>query len=332
MHEQQTSWYATYRTGLFIAKQAEGISQETVQDYTGSLGYFAEWLKDGGLPSPTDLKAFFAWLPERPNGLDSDRKLSPKTVYNAWVSLKAFFRWYAEETGADNPMAKVPAPKVPETVIDSLTQDEVAAVIKACEYARSTQRAGQRAFAKRRPTAARDRAIVLTLLDAGLRAAELCNLSIDDVDLDSGKLFVRKGKGGKGRIVYVGKAARKALWRYLSKRKAKPTDPLLVTSDERPFDRDRLRQLLCNLGERAGVANLHPHRLRHTFATEFLQNGGNLLGLQRLLGHNSLEMVRRYAAIAEADLARAHETGSPADKWRLQESGLPPRTQRRSRR
>ncbi len=317
MAELDTSWYATYRTGFFIAKQAEGISQETVRDYTRGFDYFAEWLKDGGLPTSTDLKAFFAWLRERPNGLDPSRKLSPKTVYNAWVSLKAFFRWYAEETGSDNPMAKVPAPKVPEPVIDPLTHDEVKAIIKACEYARPTQREGQRAFVKRRPTAARDRAIVLVLLDAGLRATELCILRIDDVDLDSGKLFVRKGKGGKGRIVYVGKATRKALWRYLSKRKAKPTDPLFVTTNERPLDRNHLRHLLCNLGERAGVANLHPHRLRHTFATEFLRNGGNLLELQRLLGHSSLEMVRRYAAIADADLARAHETGSPADKWRL---------------
>ncbi len=65
------------------------------------------------------------------------------------------------------------------------------------------------------------------------------------------------------------------------------------------------------------MANLHPHRLRHIFATEFLRNGGNLLGLQRLLGHSSLEMVRRCAAIAEADLAKAHEAGSPAEKWRL---------------
>jgi integrase/recombinase XerD len=315
--ELRAPWYATYRTGFFIAKSAEGISKETVLDYTRSLGYFEEWLGDRDVPSASDLKAFFAWLRERPCGLGTGRKLSPKTVYNAWVALKSFFRWYGQETAADNPMTRVPAPKVPETVIEPLTQEQIASIVRSCDYAKSTQRPGQRAFVRRRPTASRDRAIVLVLLDAGLRASELCALRVDDLDLDIGKLLVRKGKGGKGRIVYVGRATRRALWRYLSKRKSGASDPLFITSDGRPFDRDRLRHLLDNLGDRSGVASLHPHRLRHTFATEFLRNGGNLLGLQRLLGHSSLEMVRRYAAIAESDLARAHETGSPADKWHL---------------
>ena len=321
MLQLEPSWYARLRAGFFIAKAAEGISQETVKDYTRSLGYFEEWLGTRASadrePSSADLKAFLAWLRERPNGLDHERKLSPKTIFNAWVALKSFFRWHAEETGGGNPMASIPAPKVPEAVIEPLTQAEVQALLKACESARTTQRPGQRAFTKRRPTAARDKAIVLTLLDTGLRATELCNLKVEDIDLDSGKVFVRRGKGGKGRLTYLGRAARRGLWRYLSKRESRPSDPLFVTSNERPLDRNYLRQLLVALGDRAGVSGLHPHRLRHTFATEFLRNGGNLLGLQRLLGHSSLEMVRRYAAIAESDLARAHETGSPADKWRL---------------
>ena len=83
------------------------------------------------------------------------------------------------------------------------------------------------------------------------------------------------------------------------------------------LDRGRLQKLLHNLGERAGIGSVHLHQLRHTFATEFLRNGGNLLALQRMLGHSSLDMVRRYAMIVDADLAHAQETGSPADKWRL---------------
>jgi site-specific recombinase XerD len=77
------------------------------------------------------------------------------------------------------------------------------------------------------------------------------------------------------------------------------------------------KTVYSNLGDRAGVPKLHPHRLRHTFATEYLRNGGNLLSLQRLLGHSSLGMVKRCASIAESDLARQHEGASPADRWRL---------------
>jgi integrase/recombinase XerD len=284
MNELRTPWYETYRIGFFIAKSAEGISPETVKDYSRSFGYFGEWLKDQDVPTSTELKAFFAWLRERPNGLDSERKLSPKTIFNAWVALKSFFRWYAEETGANNPMAKVAAPKVPETVIEPLTQDEITAMIKACEYAKPTQRAGQRAFTKRRPTAARDRAIVLMLLDAGLRATELCNLRVDDLDLESGKVLIKKGKGGKGRIVYVGRAARKALWRYLSKRKVKPSDPLFATTDDRSLDRSRLRHLLDNLGERANVVDLHPTVCATPSPPNFCETEGTFLDSSGCLG------------------------------------------------
>jgi integrase/recombinase XerD len=170
----------------------------------------------------------------------------------------------------------------------------------------------------KRETAHRDRAIVMALLDTGLRASELCNLKLADVELATGCVAVRQCKGRKDRLVYLGKVGRKTLWRYLSTRAdARPDDPLFVTRENHGLDRDWLLKLFENLGERASVPDLHPHRLRHTFATEFLRNGGNLLGLPRLLGHTSLDMVRRYAEIVEADLAKAHETGSPADRWHL---------------
>lgn len=90
-----------------------------------------------------------------------------------------------------------------------------------------------------------------------------------------------------------------------------------MTRDGRPFARDRLPPLFAGLGERAGVPQLHPYRLRRTFATEFLRNQGNPHALQRLLRHTSLDMVRRYAAIAETDLRAALDLVSPVDHWRL---------------
>jgi integrase/recombinase XerD len=78
-----------------------------------------------------------------------------------------------------------------------------------------------------------------------------------------------------------------------------------------------IRQVLTELGEKAGVDNCHPHRLRHTFAVEYLRNGGDVFTLQMILGHASLEMVRTYAKLAAMDLKNAHQRASPADKWRL---------------
>jgi integrase/recombinase XerD len=316
-----TSWFDHWLTGFYLTKQAEGTSDETLRDYKRAYTHLARWCGDKGKSdlatlSTADLRAFLAYLRTLPSPYGGTH--SPKSVYNAWVALRSFFRWYAEETKSVNPMLAIPAPKAPSRVIEPLNRDEIAKIIKACDTtkeAASTRRAG---FTMKRETATRDRAIVLLLLDAGLRASELCHLSIGDVDLTTGKVTVREGKGGKDRVTYLGKVARKALWRYLSSRgTTRPADPLFVTREERPLDRDRLVKLFAGLGERAGVVGLHPHRLRHTFATEFLRNGGNLLGLQRLLGHSSLEMVRRYAEIVDADLAKAHESGSPADRWRL---------------
>jgi site-specific recombinase XerD len=85
----------------------------------------------------------------------------------------------------------------------------------------------------------------------------------------------------------------------------------------RALDRTILRRLIHTTGERAGVADAHPHRFRHTFAITFLRNGGNVFALQTILGHESLEMVKRYLKIAQTDLQKAHQDASPVMNWLL---------------
>lgn len=117
--------------------------------------------------------------------------------------------------------------------------------------------------------------------------------------------------------IALGTRAAKAIWLYMTKRPdAKPTDPLFATKTERFMQRDNLRHTLEIIGKNAGVEGVYPHRFRHTFAIEFLRNGGNIALLKALMGHESLEMVMRYAKIVEQDIGCA-PNHSPADNWHL---------------
>lgn len=150
--------------------------------------------------------------------------------------------------------------------------------------------------------------------------SELARLRISDIDMDKGEVFVEpfgSGRKTKSRLVYIGKITKKALWRYLADRDYVPSDRLFVTEHDRPMDRTSIRVMLNALGKRASVPNVHPHRFRHTFAIQYLRNGGDVFTLQRLLGHSSLDMVLHYLKLADADSAAAHKRASPADRWKL---------------
>jgi integrase/recombinase XerD len=178
------------------------LAQVTTQELRGYLNYMRA-----------------EYTPRRITG-DNDRKLSRKTIHNIWISLSSFFCWASEEFDIPSPMKGVPAPKYEKAQVQTFTKEEIEALLKACEYCREAKTDQRRKFTMRRPTARRDRAIILTLLDTGLRAGELCALRIGDVDLKTGKVIVRHGtlggaKGGKGRTVFMGRITRRAVWRYL---------------------------------------------------------------------------------------------------------------------
>jgi len=168
--------------------------------------------------------------------------------------------------------------------------------------------------------------IIYLLLDTGIRASELCSLVIRDVDLKARHVVVM-GKGDKERQIPFDSITGQVLWRYLAGRKADPVSAPLFpawTAAERdcpdrrgPLDARDLYHVLQRIGQRAGVADVHPHRFRHTFAIQYLRNKGDVYTLQRILGHTTLDMVRRYLAIAQTDIEAAHRLASPVANWRL---------------
>jgi len=170
-----------------------------------------------------------------------------------------------------------------------------------------------------RHTYKRDRAIITVLLDTGISVSELCDAKISDFDPKNGRLIIT-GKGKKSRIIYMGNTSRQALWNYLvqcyPKDKPRPDDPLFLTNDNLfPMTRNGVLLLLKRLGEKAEVNHVYPNRFRHTFAIEFLRNGGNIYALQQVLGHSSLDMVRRYLKYFQTDMDNLTRRTSPADNW-----------------
>jgi site-specific recombinase XerD len=244
--------------------------------------------------------------------------LSGKSRRNIHTVMASFWTWAVDAGIArQHLMRRVPRPKAEKRAIETLTRDDVIALLKACE-SYHYERNGKTITAPRQ-TALRDKAIIKILLDTGLRVSELCAARIADFDARNHRLKVM-GTGSKERILSMDVRTTQAVWMYLETQRdeAAPGDPLFVNHGETtPMTRRNLLTLLKRAGEAAGVPGVHPHQFRHTFAINFLRNGGNIFALQEMLGHASLDMCKRYLAIAQADVETAHRKASPVANWRL---------------
>lgn len=151
-----------------------------------------------------------------------------------------------------------------------------------------------------------------------MRVSELRYLKPDDVWLEDGMIKVL-GKGNKECLIPIGKQVQRCLWRYTERCRPEPMgirrDFLFLTREGRPLTKGRVEKIISYYGEKAGIVGVRcsPHTFRHTAAVKFLRNGGDVFSLQRMLGHSSLEMTRKYCELADIDVKRAHATASPLD-------------------
>ncbi len=231
--------------------------------------------------------AVWAWLAEL-----SDRN-EASTVATRHRSLHRFCLWLVAEDEIDrDPMAAIQLSRATEKPVPVLTDADLIALVKTCAAKTFNDR--------------RDEAIIRVLLDCGLRVSELAGLTVDGVDLDKGMAIVA-GKGRKVRPVYFGTRTARAVDRYLRERRRHRWAHLtaLLLSQRGPMSADGIRDIIAKRGRLAGIEGLHPHRFRHTFAHDFLLNGGQERDLKRLAGWSSDVMLERYGSSA-ADM-RARE-------------------------
>ncbi|MBI2843327.1 MAG: tyrosine-type recombinase/integrase [Armatimonadetes bacterium] len=277
--------------------KSRNLSPCTIKLNTIVLREFFVWFGSGSIRDVTsqDLKRFLV------NKSEKASKATAKRYHNV---LSPFFKFVVAEGILDHdPMARVAVPKAPVPVIKPLSALEATALVEAVTG---------NGFIH-----SRNRALILLMLDSGLRASEVCSLTLEDIDLRNQVLYVRHGKGDKPRVCPFGNTTARTLRQYLAERSAIETEVLIVTCYGDPVDRHCIRNIVERLALRAGLGHVNPHRLRHSFAVSFLRNGGDAFSLQRLLGHSTLAMTRRYSELADSDVIAKHRLYSPADNLSL---------------
>lgn len=270
--------------------KAEGKAERTRVLYGQSIRFYGRWLEaQGRAPTLDNLTRdlLVSWLAEL---ADEHR---PATVRTRYRGLRRFCGWLVDEGEVEtNPMEGISPPAIPETPVPVLDDDELRALIKACQG---------KDFAE-----VRDMALIRLLLDCGLRASEVTGLRMQDVDLDAESVLVM-GKGSKVRAAYLSPRTTAALDKYLRKRREHrwANLPAVFLTQRGALSTDGLRERVKARGEQAGIVNLHPHRFRHTFAHDFLMSGGQERDLKRLAGWRSDTMLERYGASAADARAKA---------------------------
>lgn len=284
--------------GYLVACRARNLAVGSVLFYRQKLKEFTRFCDSQAVTNIRQidgplLRQYLLWLAAAGH--------NPGGVHGGYRTIRAFIRWWINEVEPDDykdPTKKVKAPKVPEEIIEPVSLEDVSALLSTChpgEY-----------------VGERDKALILALLDTGARASEFCAIDLEDVDLTTGEILIRQGKGRKPRKVYLGKHSRKALRTYLKKRKDDNSALWLSSYGER-ITTDSLHSIMQRRAAMAGIPCPGLHDFRRAFAINMLRAGVDIFSLQVLMGHSDIQILRKYLKQTDQDGRRAHELGSPVD-------------------
>ncbi|HEX8104112.1 MAG TPA: tyrosine recombinase XerC [Solirubrobacteraceae bacterium] len=299
MPTEATDAWAAALTRFDADLRRRGAAERTRAAYGADLGEFAAWAGGLGL-GPVQigypiLRRYAAVL--------SERGAAPATLARKLASLRAFFRSLVEhgELRA-NPADLMATPKKPQRLPDVLKPEEVAALLDRIPATT--------------PLELRDRALFELAYACGLRAEELVNLDVTSVEFDAEQVRV-EGKGAKTRFVPAGEPALRAISRYLERARgtlesATPDPALFLSKSGRRLSTSDVRRRLRVWARHAAAQGaVHPHALRHSFATHLLEGGADLRAIQELLGHASISTTQIYTRVESARLRSAYARSHP---------------------
>jgi site-specific recombinase XerD len=279
--------------------QRRGAAERTRRAYGADVSELATWaVAQGFAPDAVTyrmLRGYAARL--------SDRGSAPRTLARKLASARAFFRSMVEHGDmAANPADLLPAPKLPQPLPRTIRPDDVAALLDRIPATT--------------PLELRDRALFELAYACGLRAEELVNLDVTSIEFDAEQVRV-EGKGGKTRFVPAGEPALAAITRYLERGRpaldgaAEDSALFLSKSGRRLSTSDVRRRLRVWARHAASQGAVHPHALRHSFATHLLEGGADLRAIQEMLGHASVSTTQVYTRVESARLRAAYLRSHP---------------------
>ena len=286
---QQSKSIVAAKEELIRSSEARNLSHRTIEFYDDRLNSFVTFLGEKtSLDNITldDINAFLVSL--------KDKGLSPGSIAGYGRAIKRLLKFHNIPINID----KV---KQPKKRITPFSKEQIKKLLAAPD--------------KKTFSGLRDFTIMLLMLDCGTRVSELLGLTKDKINLRGWSISVM-GKGGKERTIPIGEASVSALKNYLAQIEDIPNnEPIFVSVYNEPMDRHGVWRKINNYGKKAGITGVRvsPHTFRHTFAKMFLLNGGDIESLQKMMGHETMNMVKEYLNLIDEDVARQHRKYSPAD-------------------
>jgi integrase/recombinase XerD len=300
------------------AKAAEGLRPRTIADYKAHHKWFTEWLTEYHPDieniteiTPQILRDYIYYLtyekvqyeghPVKSDAEKEKKGLSPSTVNIRINTMRAFYRWlHSEGIIPTNPAANIRKQPVEEDRIGAFTDEQVGLLLDMPD---------QNTY-----VGFRDYVLMRLLLESGMRINELLSLSIDDIDMKTRLITLpaSRNKNRKARVIPISTKMVRLLLELISENKTyfPAARHVFLANYGDPLTESSVADRIKEYGIRAGIADqvrCSPHTFRHTFAKNFLTAGGDIVALQRILGHSSMEMVRKYVQHTVDDLREAHD-------------------------
>lgn len=280
------------------SKTAQGLTPDSLFYYRYNLNLFRAYLKKQEIPLlEADQFAITGFLAMR------TKEVSSSTLHIYWRVLRAFYNWCVhQEFRLDNPVSKVPEPKIPHKIIPILREDQLNNMLDVCGFTEYLK--------------ARNYAILLVMLDTGIRRSEVVAMRLQDIDWKNRTIKIH-GKGRKERLVKVSIDTMLAMRKYQLYRELKKKDEyteVWLTEEGAPMHSRGIQAFFRRLKDRAGITDVRcsAHTMRHTFACSLIRNGASVKTTQDLLGHADISTTEIYAVqvLSEKSLFE-HEIASP---------------------